>query len=104
VPLGPVNRPAEEAEPVVSSVDQPRSGRWTAAIPRFLGVLFCIEIGAILLIFPWLTWWDQNFFSGFGERWYAIWMSPFFRGAVSGLGMLNLYVSFWDLLGLFRRR
>lgn len=76
---------------------------WAGRLLRFLGVLFCVEIGVILLVFPWLTWWDQNYFSGLGERWYGIWTSPFFRGAVSGLGMLNLYISFWDIVAMVRR-
>ncbi len=97
MPVEPIRCPAEDAAPAVA-------GTWTGRVIRFLGILFCIEIGAILLIFPWLTWWDQNYFSGDGERWYGIWTSPFFRGAVSGLGMLNLYIAFWDLVAIIRRR
>jgi len=76
--------------------------RWLHVARKLVGVLFCAEIGLFLLVYPWLTHWDQNFLSGFGERWYGVWTNEFFRGAVSGVGMLNLYISFWDLLELVR--
>ncbi len=44
-----------------------------------------------------------EYFSGTSRTWYSIWMNTYFRGAVSGVGVLNLYISFLELLALLRR-
>jgi hypothetical protein len=62
----------------------------------------CTMVGTLLVLLPWLTSWGQNLFSGSSAGWYAVWMNPYFRGAVSGVGVLNLYISFLELLRLVR--
>lgn len=70
------------------------------------GVLFAIltfELGVALLVFPWLDHWAFNYFAlltpesyreaTWYEWWRRIWNSGYFRGAISGIGLLNLYVS-----------
>jgi hypothetical protein len=52
----------------------------------------------MLVLLPWTPAWDQNFFSGWSPGWYAVWVNPYFRGAVSGVGALNLYVVVADLI------
>jgi hypothetical protein len=58
--------------------------------------------GTVLLLLPWLPSWDQNFFSGSGEAWFSLWMSPHFRGAISGIGALTVYVAMAEAIDLFR--
>ena len=70
-----------------------------------LGLLFvilCFDMGIFLLVFPWLEYWDSNFFGYFSQQWHNVWMSPWTRGAVSGLGVVNLYVSLLEVFRLQR--
>ena len=64
-------------------------------------VIFCLEIGIFLLIFPWSRYWDTNFFSEMVPEWRQYWANTYFRGLVSGLGVANLYIA---LVEAFRLR
>jgi len=59
-------------------------------------------VGLMLMALPWLPDWNQNFFSGSSRQWYSIWINPYFRGAVSGVGVVNLCVSFLEVYHLLR--
>jgi hypothetical protein len=85
-------------EPVV--VPRPRY-RWYHKLSALLFIIFCLELGVFLLIFPWSEWWDFNFFASYIPEWHRYWESSYLRGAVSGLGVVNLYIS---LLEIFRLR
>ena len=78
----------------------PRTYAWYQKLGAMLMILFCLEIGSFLLVFPWLGEWGNNFFSSLLHRGY--WANPYFRGAVSGLGVVNLYISFVEILRLRR--
>jgi hypothetical protein len=79
-----------------------RPGRWGRWIRGLLTAAVCTMVGTLLVLLPWVPGWDQNYFSGSRPEWYAVWMNSYFRGAVSGVGVLNLYISFLELLGLVR--
>jgi hypothetical protein len=95
--LGPV----KETWPAPDEAGQPRY-RWYEKIGGVLYVFFCFEIGILLMLLPWLDFWNHNYFSGFGVRWAEMWMSPYLRGAVSGLGLLDIVISFIELFRLRR--
>ena len=76
-----------------------RRRRWAASfVVAFLYTL----IGTLLALLPWLPRWDQNYFSGANPGWYALWMSPYFRGAITGVGVVNLCISYFELSDIFR--
>ncbi len=53
-------------------------------------ILFCLELGLFLLVVPWTDLWRYNYFL---FRWPALnaWMgNDFLRGAISGLGLVDL--------------
>ena len=77
-----------------------KRGGWLAGLAT---AAVCTVVGTLLAMLPWLPIWEQNSFSGTNRTWYSIWMNPYFRGAVSGVGILNLYLSFLELLALLRR-
>jgi hypothetical protein len=54
------------------------------------------------LIFPWTEYWDGNYFSALMPRMRDFWDNLYVRGAVSGLGMVNLYISFVEIFRLRR--
>ena len=82
------------------STDQRRSGSLQRWLRAFLTALLYAVVGMMLAALPWLPDWDQNYFSGNSRQWYSIWMNPCFRGAISAAGVVNLCVSFLELLEL----
>jgi hypothetical protein len=76
--------------------------RWYHKLFGLLAVIFCFEIGVFLLVFPWLDDWTSNYFSAVPFLSQQMWASPYFRGAISGLGVLNIYISFVEVFRLRR--
>src|SRR5258708_39364721 len=74
---------------------------WYHKMSAVVFITFCLEIGLFLLIFPWTEYWDANYFSGFLPQFRDYWNNMYVRGAVSGLGVANLYIS---LVEIFRLR
>ena len=77
-------------------------------------IILCLEIGLVLTVLPWvphgwlgLSDWGNNYFllfaahkTGYGlQRFVA---SGWVRGAVSGLGILNIAMGAWEIIN-FRR-
>ena len=63
---------------------------------RMLGIFLIVvafEVGLVLLFAPWLGRWETSWVPTSSHRLARIWISPYFRGVLSGLGLLNLYVS-----------
>ena len=57
---------------------------------RVLWVVLFLEVGILLMVVPWSTYWDRNYFAD-GLPWLQRPMrNMFVRGAVSGLGLVNL--------------
>ncbi|HLI82712.1 MAG TPA: hypothetical protein VKV17_02280 [Bryobacteraceae bacterium] len=65
-------------------------------------ILLCVEIGLFLLVIPWTEYWDRNYLFTLVPGWRPYWLNPFVRGAVSGLGAANLYLSLVEIFGLKR--
>ena len=87
--------------PVPGPVDRPRP-RWYHKMSAILFITFCLEIGFFLLIFPWTDYWGGNYFSNLFPQMEAWWDNMYVRGAVSGLGVANLYISFAEIFRLKR--
>jgi len=98
MPLEPTR--VGEAAPGPVSVPQ-RRYRWYQKFTALLFIVFCMEVGLFLLIFPWTEAWEANFFAALVPQWHRWWTNAYVRGAVSGVGVLNLYIS---LLEIFRLR
>ncbi|MGC2285234.1 MAG: hypothetical protein WA542_08300 [Candidatus Acidiferrum sp.] len=60
---------------------------------RALLVVVCFEMGAMLLYLPWSGFWDQNFFLLHFPSLIPVVLHPSFRGAVSGLGVLDIILA-----------
>jgi len=71
-------------------------------------ILLCLEVGIVLTVLPWyspfgLGDWGSNYFllyaahkTGLQGLQHAV-SSGWFRGAVTGLGLLNLSVAVWEI-------
>ena len=67
-------------------------------------VAFFVEVGLLLIVVPWSSFWEQNYFAA---RWPALLpmvKNNFVRGAVSGLGVVNLIAGLADLSTVFAPR
>ena len=78
--------------------------RWYHKAFALLFIVFCLEVGIVLLILPWSEYWDDNYFSGLTPAWRNLWENSFLRGAVSGVGIVNILISFGELFRLRRFR
>jgi hypothetical protein len=75
---------------------------WYHKLGIILFVIVCFEVGVFLLIFPWTQQWDANSVANVLPWLRDYWTSSYFRGAWSGLGVLNIYISIGELLRLRR--
>jgi len=86
-----------------ASGDSPASRTtWYGKVLRLCFVIFCFEVGVFLVVFPWLQDWDNNRLSAYSSLLEEVWGNPYFRGALSGLGLANIYISFLEILRLIR--
>lgn len=78
---------------------EPPARNWSIRLASLSFALFCFEVGLFLFLLPWTRYWDDNWFAGL--PWRTAWSSGFFRGAVSGLGLLNVALAIAEM---WRRR
>lgn len=71
---------------------------------RLIYVAFFLEVGLLLVVLPWSAFWDRNYFATAWPSLRPILMSNFCRGAITGLGLVNLYAGFADLALVFAAR
>src|ERR1022692_4047219 len=74
--------------------------RWYHKAAGVLLVTFCVEIGFFLLIFPWTDHWDK--FASFAAHLRPYCDNLYVRGAISGIGIVNLYISLGEVIRLRR--
>lgn len=75
---------------------------WYSKVLALCFVIFCFEIGVFLLVFPWLDVWPSNGMASYIPWLRGVWRSAYFRGALSGLGIINIYISFVEVVRLIR--
>ncbi len=80
-----------------------RPASFLEKLSAVLFCIFCLEVGLFLLFYPWLdALWSRNWLLRFNPEWRAVVMSEHFRGAVSGLGVLNLFIAVAEIVRLRR--
>jgi len=57
-----------------------------------LVVVLCI-MGAVLFYLPWTSVWEKNYFLSHFPSLMRVLLHPSFRGAVSGLGVLDIFLA-----------
>lgn len=81
-----------------ATVQEPRMNRLLA----ILYVIICFEMGAFLFLFPWIPLWNQNFFAAH-YPWIATLAQNFYvRGAISGVGLVDVFLAFYEAWRLRR--
>ena len=71
---------------------------------RLVLVMFFIEVGLVLTLAPWSAYWDRNYFAETLPLVHALMTNNFVRGAVTGLGIVNIGAAVADLVGIFLNR
>jgi hypothetical protein len=73
-------------------------------IRRLIYVAFFLEVGLLLIVLPWSPFWDHNYFALTWPALRGFLTNNFVRGAVTGLGFVNLCAGFADLALVFAAR
>lgn len=76
--------------------------RWYHKVLALLTAILIMEIGLFLCVYPWTDYWDDSWFSYLTPSWDKVWMSPYFRGGVTGLGLVNVIIACSEVIGLRR--
>ena len=67
---------------------------------QILFVILCLELGLFLLLLPWSEMWEHNLIFWLVPGLRPFLLSYYVRGALNGLGLVNLWVGFseaWHL-------
>ena len=60
-------------------------------------ILFCFEIGLFLVFVPWFALWEHNVLLTYSPHLRGLFLNNFVRGAVSGLGVVDLALGLSEL-------
>ena len=71
---------------------------------RLVLVIFFVEVGLVLAVVPWSGYWERNYFANVSPVMHTLVTNNFVRGAVSGLGVVNLVAAATELVSLFAAR
>ena len=71
---------------------------------RLMFVTLTIELGLVLLVIPWSAFWERNYFGQLFPPLHSVITNHFVRGAISGLGLLNLVLGLKELVAIFTGR
>jgi hypothetical protein len=87
-------------DPPPAPAPKPHSGLqlWLHRTSVFLFVLISAIAGVLLVILPWTPEWTDNYLL-LSFPWLRTFVSTgFFRGLCSGLGLLDIWIGFWEAL------
>ena len=82
---------------------KPLPGRPHVVLSQVVYLLFCVEVGLVLLLLPWTLLWDNNYFFSLQPQHSGFWLSNHLRGAVSGVGLVNLWMGVDEALEILQR-
>jgi len=93
----------------MSGVQQPREGGapasphdtpplWLRRLSLVTLVMFCVWIGMLLVALPWTRIWTENALLAGSPALRGISQNPAVRGAVSGLGFIDIWLGLWEAL------
>lgn len=95
---------ADGGRRTITSPPQIPQRNWQHRLLRICFTIFAFEVGLFLVIFPWMDeTWSINYFQDLVPMFQNIWQDPYFRGALTGLGFVNLYIACQELIRLLRR-
>ena len=66
-------------------------------------IVFCLELGVFLFILPWASFWGKNYFVDHYPLISSISRNYFLRGAVSGLGLADIWLAVYEIQRFLHR-
>ena len=75
-----------------------------ATMVQIFFIIYCFEAGFLLLVAPWLPFWDAAVMQMAAGGLRMLFLHPMLRGAVSGFGMIHIVWGLHDVLVLLTRR
>jgi hypothetical protein len=73
------------------------------SVPLFFA-LYCLEAGLFFLVVPWTRLWTLNPLLNSGETVAMLAGNPYFRGLVSGFGVVHLIIGIKDIIQISQAR
>ena len=83
-----------------ASPDYPVRCCWGDEIQRLgrvLLIVYFLETGLVLLVAPWSTFWERNWLVEVSPLLGSVMRLAAVRGAVSGVGVVNLWMGLWGM-------
>ena len=71
---------------------------------RLILVAFFLEVGFLLIVVPWSAFWERNYFAQTSPVVLDVITNNFVRGAISGLGLVNVCVGVVELVAVLASR
>jgi len=86
--------------PALAAPPKPQSAvqLWLHRTSIFLFVLISAVAGVLLVILPWTPEWTDNYLLLAFPWLRTVVTTGFFRGLCSGLGLLDIWIGFWEAL------
>jgi len=91
-PTATLDPPAQDPFPA------PGVQLWMHRTSVFLFVLISAVAGVLLIILPWTPEWTDNYLLLSFPSLRSVVSNGFFRGICSGLGLLDIWIGFWEAL------
>jgi hypothetical protein len=102
--VGELKSPAETSVapvsvPISPATPSPSIARlWLRRIGVLLFVFLCATLGVMLMILPWRSEWSDNPLLLPYPTLRAVVATGFARGVATGLGVLNVWIGFWEAI------
>jgi hypothetical protein len=81
-----------------ASPQVPRLTVWVHRLSLVVLVVFCIELGMLLVILPWTRVWTDNSLLISYPPLGAFMRNNFARGAITGLGLVDVWIGVWEAI------
>ena len=80
-----------------TDVESPsRLAIWAHRLSILSFVFLCAVVGVLLVILPWRPEWTENHLLAGSPQFQAFLSQGFVRGLCSGLGVLDIWIGFWE--------
>ena len=86
----------EPTSPAGESKPRSRAEIWLQRLKLTIEVIFFIELGMLLVVLPWTQLWSDNSMLVMHPAAQAVVNHGFVRGALTGLGLINIWIGVWD--------
>jgi hypothetical protein len=90
------NAPSGDGD--VAPAGRSRARVWLRRVGVLLFVFLCATLGVMLMILPWRPEWTDNPLLLSFPALREVFATGFVRGAVTGLGLLNVWIGFWEAM------